>query len=150
MEITWNFICRPLTEETYWHTWGWRVFFGRSGKNSRWGLRNEPIMRRSHDLVGRIIEQNAIFSFFFFVPPGLFLYYPLFWQQCVGPPARVARLSVQRVVLKLAFWEIEKILWNRCNSVIWRFPQWWLFGDYYLLFASGLTRSPLKNDTFAA
>lgn len=39
-------------------------------------------------------------------------------------PAGVARLSVQRVVLKLVFGEIEKIRWNRCNSVIWKFAQW--------------------------
>ena len=147
MEITWNFICRPLTEETYWHTWGWRVLCGRSGKSSRWGLRNKPIMRRSHDLVGlgRKVEQRAIFSVFFF-PSSLILFFVLttVW------PARVARFSVQRVVLKLAFWEIEKIRWNRCNSVIWKFAQWWLFGECYVLFTCGLTRAPLKIDTFAA
>ena len=72
-------------------------------------------MRRSHDLVGRIVEQSATFSFFFSISWILFTLSAVLitvW------PAGVAKLSVQRVVLKLVFGEIEKIPWNRCNSVI--------------------------------
>ena len=147
MEITWNFICRPLTEETYWHTWGWRVLCGRSEKSSRRGLRNKAIMCRTHNLEGRIGDESAIFPF---PISNNWIIFTLSAVLTTVWSARAARLSVQRVVLKLAFWEMEKILWNRCNSVIWKFAQWWPFGDYYLKFAPRLTRSPLKNDIFAA
>lgn len=148
MEITWNFICRPLTEETYWDTWGWRVLCGRSGKSSRRGLRNKPIMRRSHDLVGRIGEESATFSVSDLDQLDYFYTVRCFDNSVARSRSKIERSACGFETGVWGNWEnpMESLQFSHLKicAVVW------LFGDYHLLFASGLTRSPVKNDTFAA
>lgn len=72
------------------------------------------MMHRTHNLMGRIVEQSAIFSV------SLDQVDSFYTVRCFGNSVARSCSEIERSAcgFETVFWEIEKIRWNRCNSVI--------------------------------